>query len=202
MRSTVHLFNTAIARLGGDQLSLNISPKEQNTLGRICENLFPHVLDMALSSHAWAFATRRKVLSHPALQGNDTIANPSYPFVFELPTDCVKPMRMEGNAGVNRTPAYVIEGSTLRSVVPHAVLVYVSRIMDPMQWPPLFADALAWGMAGELASAINNDSAKQHWCYQNYQIALSGAIAQDQTDQNPRRKISEWGAARFGAGVD
>lgn len=34
MQSTVHLYNTALARLGGEQLSVNISPLEQDTVGR------------------------------------------------------------------------------------------------------------------------------------------------------------------------
>jgi hypothetical protein len=200
MQSTVHLFNTAIARLGGEQLSLNISPQEQNVTGRICVNLFPHVLDMALGAHAWAFATRRIVLAAPVTQEGDSLSNPAYPFAFDLPADCVKPLRLEGYAGVNQTPAFVVEGRTIRCWVDKATLVYVSRISDPKLWPPLFADALSWGMAGELASAVNNDMQKQNWCYQNQRIALADAVAQDQTDQNPTRKRSEWEAARFGEG--
>jgi hypothetical protein len=195
MQSTVHLFNTALARLGGDQLALNISPQEQNVEGQICVNLFPHVLDMALGAHAWAFATRRIVLAAPVLQA--ATANPAYPFAFDLPADCLKPIQLEGYAGVNRTPSFVIEGNTLRCGLERATLVYVARVTDPKQWPPQFADALAWAMAGELASAVIHDPQKQNWCYQNYMIALASAIAQDQTNQNPLRKQSEWTATRF-----
>jgi hypothetical protein len=199
MQSTVHLFNTALARLGGEQLARNISPLEQGVTGQICENLFPHVLDMTLASHAWAFATRRVVLAAPVL-GDDAMENPRYPFAFDLPTDCVKPLRLEGFAGVNRTPEYVIEGRTIRTVLERATLVYVARMKDPKLWPPQFADALAWAMAGELASAINNDVQKQQLCYQSYRIALGDAVALDQRDQNPRQKASEFTAARFGRG--
>lgn len=198
MQSTVHLYNTALARLGGEQLSVNISPLEQDTLGQICENLFPHVLDMTLAAYGWAFATRRKALAVPVLEAG--AVNQEYPHAFELPTDCVKPLRLEGYAGVNRTPPYVIEGSTIRCALPDAVLVYVSRIKDPKVWPPVFADALAWALAGELAAAKNNDPQKQQWCYQNYRIAIGDAVALEQRDQNPRRKRSEWTAARFGEG--
>lgn len=198
MQSTVHLYNTALARLGGEQLSLNISPLEQDPLGQICESLFPHVLDMTLAAYAWAFATRRKILAAPVLE--EGAGSPEYPYAFELPKDCVKPLRLEGYAGVNRTPAYVIEGSTIRCALSHAVLVYVARIKDPKLWPPMFADALAWALAGELASAKNNDVQKQQWCYQNHRIAIADAVALEQRDQNPRRKRSEWAAARFGEG--
>ncbi len=70
----------------------------------------------------------------------------------------------------------------------------------PRLWPPLFADALAWALAGELAAAKNNDPQKQQWCYQNHRIALADAVAVDQRDQNPHRQRSELAAARFGEG--
>ena len=199
MQSTVDLFNTALARLGGDQLIQLTSAQEQTKIGRICRNLFSHVLEMTLASAAWAFAIRRKLLSSPTMD-SDTMTNPTYRFVFELPTDCVKPIRLEGSAGINRTPEYVIEGRTIRSSIDRAVFVYVSRITDPTMWPPLFSDALAWAMAGELAAAINNDTQKQQWCYQNHRIALADGVSQDKTDQNPRRNESEFTAARFGGG--
>lgn len=198
MQSTVQLYNTALARLGGEQLSASISSLEQDTLGQICENLFPHVLDTTLASYAWAFATRRKALAAPVLEAEDI--NDEFPHAFELPTDCVKPLRLEGYAGVNRTPHYVIEGSTIRCAMANAVLVYVSRVKDPKMWPPYFADALAWALAGELAPAKNNDPQKQQWCYQNHRIAIADAVSLEQRNQNPRRKRSEWTAARSGEG--
>ncbi|MDR2488770.1 MAG: hypothetical protein LBD42_04685 [Desulfovibrio sp.] len=198
MRSTAHLFNTALARLGGEQLSVNISPLEQDSLGQLCLNLFPHVLDMTLAVYAWAFATRRVALAAPVLEA--VSINPEYPHAFELPADCVKPLRLEGYAGVNRAPPYVIEGRSIRCALPHAVFVYVSRVTDPAMWPPFFADALAWALAGELAAAKNNDPQKQQWCYQNHRYAVADAVALEQRDQNPRRKRSEWTAARLGEG--
>lgn len=197
MQSTVHLYNTALARLGGEQLSPNISALEQDSLGQICENLFAHILDVTLAAYAWSFATRRKTLAEPASEDG---GHPLYPHAFDLPADCVKPLRLEGYAGVNRSPAYVIEGRTIHCGERPAVLAYVARVKDPRLWPPLFADALAWAMAAELAAAKNNDPQKQQWCWQNYRIALADAVALDQRDQNPHRKKSEWNAARFGEG--
>ena len=199
MQSTVQLFNTALARLGGDQFSMNISPLEDDTVGRICKNLFPHVLDMTLAAHVWAFAVCRKALASPVLADSSGV-NPEYPHIFELPSDCVKPLHLEGFEGINRRPSYVIEGSTIRSSIPQVVFVYVSRVTEPKLWPPMFADTLAWAMAGELASAVNNDQQKQEWCYQKYRIALADAVAVDLSDQNPRPIKSEWNEARFRGG--
>ena len=98
--------------------------------------------------------------------------------------------------GVNRTPAYLIESNAILTNKQNAELVYIARVEEPRAWPPSFADALAWAMAGELASARINDSQKQNWCYQNYEIALAKAAARDRAKQNPHRKQSPWLVAR------
>ena len=201
MQSTVQLFNVALARLGGVQLPQNISSLETDAVGQICQNLFPQVLDLTLAAHAWAFAVRRISLPAPTLSNYDAAPNPAYPLAYDLPSDCLKPLRLEGAAETGRNgPAYVLEGRTLRCGEERAALVYVARVNDPNLWPPSFADALAWALAAELASARNNDVQKQQWCLQNYKIALAEAIARDQADQNPRPLKSPWTAARFGEG--
>ncbi len=193
MKSTIQLFNTALGRLGGEQIPYNRSPQEQDATGILCENLFPHVLDMVLEAHEWGFATRRVYLAKLPEQQPE---NPSYVFRYALPTDCVKPVSLEGYAGVNRTPAYLIESNAILTNKQNAELVYIARVEEPRAWPPSFADALAWAMAGELASARINDSQKQNWCYQNYEIALAKAAARDRAKQNPHRKQSPGLVAR------
>lgn len=193
MKSTIQLFNTALGRLGGEQIPYNRSPQEQDATGILCENLFPHVLDMVLEAHEWGFATRRVYLAKLPEQQPE---NPSYVFRYALPTDCVKPVSLEGYAGVLFTPAYLIESNAILTNKQNAELVYIARVEEPRAWPPSFADALAWAMAGELASARINDSQKQNWCYQNYEIALAKAAARDRAKQNPHRKQSPWLVAR------
>lgn len=194
MQSTVQLFNTALARLGGEQLDRRISPQEGDTLGALCENLFPHVLDLTLGAHAWSFAQHRVNLA--LVQPVDDDA--AYPYAYALPSDHVRALRLEGFGGLNRSPAYIIEGDTLRATVSGASLLYVRRVTDPRRWPAAFADALAWAMAAELASAKLNDSRKQQWAMQNYELVLERAIARDCAGQNRFRPVSAWQAARFG----
>lgn len=194
MKSTVQLFNTALARLGGEQLDERISPQETDTLGTLCSTLFEHVLDLALAAHPWTFALRRVALAVLA----DAAENGEYPIAYALPSDCVRPVRLDGCYGVNRSPAYVLEGDTLRTQEAAATLLYVQRVTDPRRWPPSFADALAWALAAELATAKLNDRAKQQFCIQNYEMCLSTAIARDSAAQNPCPPVSPWQAARFG----
>jgi hypothetical protein len=206
MQSTVQLFNTALARLGGDQFQPLISPQEEgNTLGILCENLFPHVLDMALQAHTWGFALRSDSLALKTESPEEERAGRSgFAYRYKLPEDCVRPDALEGGSP-NRSPAYVIRGSSegvrvLLCDENPAILTYVSRVVDPRLWPPLFADALAWGMAAELATGRINDPQRQQMCLQMYRAALAEASAQDMRETNPRPPVSGWNAARFGGG--
>lgn len=195
MKSTVQLFNTALARLGGEQLDERISPQETDTLGTLCSTLCAHVLDLALAAHPWTFALRRVALAVLA----DAAENGEYPFAYALPSDCVRSIRLDGCYGANRSPAYALEGDTLRTREEAARLLYVRRVTDPRRWPPSFADALAWGLAAELATAKLNDAHKQQFCLRSYELSLSTAIARDCAAQNPCPPVSPWKAARFGA---
>ena len=204
MESLIHLFNTALGRLGGEQLPLNRSPLEDDATGTLCANLFPHVLDTVLSAHEWGFAKKRVAL---ALLPEQTVQNPVYQFRYAIPSDCVKPVRLmhptknaAGGAAhalvADRSPAYHIEGTAILCNVKQAELLYVARVKEPKVWPPLFADSLAWAMAGELSSARINDTNKQQWCYQNYEVSLAKACAQDRAQQNPQKVPTPWQAAR------
>ena len=198
MQSLVQLFNLALARLGGEQLPQHISPQDGNTTGAICRNLFPHVLDLALAAHPWSFALKRAALALLAQGGRP--AREDFCLRYALPADCVCPVRLAGTGGLNRSPAYALEGDSLCTNEANAVLLYVFRMNEPRRWPPAFADALAWGLAGELASARLNDPQKQNWCYQNYKIVLAEAMARDRSSGNNRPlPQSPWVQARHGS---
>jgi hypothetical protein len=208
MRSLIQLFNTALARLGGDQLPENISSLEESKEGLLCKNLFVNVLDNALVANPWSFAKKRKQL---ALLPDTSSGNSFFLYRYELPGDCLRPVRLDSPTwgGVpitalsipcepNRKPLYEIEGRTVLCNLPDAWLVYISRVEDPAAWPPTFADALAWALAGDLATGLVNDVTRQQNCYANYQISLAKAIAQDRAMQNPQPKLSPWEDARHG----
>lgn len=194
MQTIQQLYNQALARLGGEQLPVVLTGDDSPLI--LCENAFPHVLDLALSAHDWSFAKTRSSLS----KNGDAPEGSGFCFSYNLPATFLRAIRLEGHAGINSTPPYVIEGQRLLTDADPALLLHISRVNTPSRWPAHFADALIWGLAGELASARMNDSAKQQWCYENYSVVLAHAVAQDLTIQNPRPVRSAWNAARFGGG--
>ena len=185
--STIGVFNLALAFLGGEQLSNIQAPWEDSALGRLCLNLWPFVLDEALSAHPWSFALARAALAEKP----EPTAEAGYPFRYALPADCLRPVGLAG--------PYVLEGRDLLSAAPRAELLYVRRVDDPALWPPAFKVALAWGLAVVLASARLNDSPKQKHCLERYNLALREAMARDNNMRPPVPKASPWELARGGS---
>lgn len=198
MQSTIQLYNTALARLGGDYLEFEQSPEENNVLVALCNNQFPHVLDLALSACAWSFARRRVELAERV---DRAPVSAEYPLRYGLPRDCLRVLHLEGWAGVNERPFWVIEGPDLMTAASPAVLSYIARVADPRQWPAAFADALAWGLASELATARINDVRRQQAYLQKYELALSEAIARDRNSQHPDKAQSPWVISRGNRGT-
>lgn len=205
MQSLIHLYNTALAELGGDQIPLNISPIESDAVGAICQNIFPHVLDTVLEAHEWGFAKTRVVL---ALVPEQRPEIRLYLFRYGMPADCVKPVRIVVPQGsfvcpyeTGFSPAYVIEGEHILCNVEQAELLYVARLTEPRRWPAYFADALVWKMASGLATAKNNDKQQKQACDQMYEYALAKACARDRAMHNERGPLSPWQIARGNVGV-
>jgi hypothetical protein len=198
--STVGLFNLALAHLGGDQLITVDSTWEQSALGILCLNNFPGVLDQALEAHPWSFAKARKVLAEiqgPAAPGPLNSAYLPDTAVglrrrYRLPADCLRPVEIAGGW------SFILEGRDILTNAAPAELIFIRRVEDPREWPPVFRAALAWGLAAILAIARNNDQRQQQMCLQAYQMNLKEAMARDNNMQQPAEELSDWERARLG----
>ncbi len=187
MQSMVSICNVALARLGGNQLERINSPDEGGAAATLCRTLFPHVTALALAYHPWAFATKRATL---ALKETDVEGN--YPLRFSLPEDCLLPVRLTGEIEDHAPTPHVVEGDDLLTSANPAVLLYVARQEDTSVWPVFFADAVAWGMAAELATSLINDPRRQQWYGDAFQRALADASGRDLAGQRMRRNRCPW----------
>ena len=188
----IDLYNRAIARLGGEQLPLGVTPIEGDITGQLCANLFPGVLDLALSRHEWSFALKRMLLTKAGAA--DAVTGFAVRYA-PLPTDMVRTVSL--GRRLNEGPEYALEGDSLLTDLEGATLLYVSRVSDPEKWPADFADALAWGLAGELATARVNDPGKMQFCGNMFIETLSRAAAADVKKNGPKHPQGTWGTSRF-----
>lgn len=206
MRSVIDVYNTALGRLGGNQFERVNTPDEEGTIASLCRTFYPHVLDMAFAYGEWAFTHKTVALGLKA----DTIPNPDYPYRYGLPNDCIRPIKLlaqgqNNNGGGARGHGcyehgfeypYIIDGVDILTTISPAVLTYVRRVADPSSWPPLFADAVAYGLAAELATAYVNDPRRQQMFEEMMQRKLGKAAAVELNSQRRKNKPSPWIMAR------
>lgn len=196
IRSTVAIFNKALARVGGQQLESVERPWEDTELGRLCSNNFTLVLEEALARHPWSFAT---VTEELALKDQETpgggTGRRGYYWRYAQPEGCLKVIDL-----VEGKP-YRLEGADILTDANPAHLTYVGPCTDPQRWTPAFAEALAWSLAGVLATAKTNDQQLAQVCRQEYEVAVARAWALDANNSRLRKAPCGWAAARFGGGA-
>ena len=190
MQSLVSLYNTALARLGGNQFDRVNTPDEDSATASLCRTLFPHVLDMALAHSPWQFAREVVALGQKPNPEPSALVDHRYPFRFELPRDCVRPIQLQPET------EFVISGQDLLTRVNPAILGYTARLDQPPAWPPNFADGLAWLLASELATAHINDPQRQQFYLTMARAALDNAAAVERNSQRPINNRSPWIGAR------
>lgn len=193
MYSTFTIYNLALSRLGGNELSSISSVGEESRLATLCNTFFPHVRDMALSSHAWGFAMTEADLG--LAKESERMEEGQFAHAYQLPVDCLKPIRLMGG-GVHHQIPFVVRGRFLCCDEGNARLQYVFRAQDPTVWPAYFADIVVWGLAAELSTAYVNDVSRQKFCLECQKSALERGIIADAVSMQPKKAPCVWDMAR------
>ena len=197
MATAVDIVNMALQRIGSAKkvASLEEASPEAAT------GAFWYAMhrDAALSSYAWPWATRRV-----QLQRLDTGTSPVEPphsgwaCVYALPDECLTALYLwtgrRNPPPELRVPFTVAlaansEARVLLTDMANAELVYVARLTDASRFPPLFAQALSYLVAAELARTLRKDEALAARMEGLWEVAKARAAAsaanQAQGDEPP-----------------
>ena len=166
---------------------------------RNCKSLYPLALAALLEEFKWKFATRRATLAQLAIAGV-SVTRDGWGSVYSLPGDCAVvhyiypgttnpssdariPFERELADDAGGLPSIPV---LLTNLSP-ASLVYTSNKVPTALFPGLFADALAWRMAYELALALAVKPAVGEKMLREYGVAWKKAAASDlrQSQQAP-----------------
>lgn len=191
MTSKVEICNVALSRLG---VSKGISSLDEDSIEASQLSL---VYDMALrrtlSDFPWLFA--RKSVSLPLLSAT----SPEWDYVYRYPSDCLRALYLlpEGGTGDGwdaslslgdvpvmtsgrRRIRFRIGSDDVGRVIltneESAILVYTADISDPLQFPYLFVDALAWRLAFEVGMALTAEPGLQDRAEQKYRQVMGEAM--------------------------
>jgi hypothetical protein len=147
------LVNRALLNVGQEPLTdEDVTGKNVNYV--LCRNYYIDTFLEALSEVEWTGGRKREKLFPTR---GPVLKNPGYPFAYDLPFDCAKPVELQDNA------FFVIEGRLLYTDLAGARLLYVSngKILPPVKAvragrPGTFPDMeyLSAGSPGDMPGVV------------------------------------------------
>lgn len=174
--SAVSICNLAITRLGQSQAIAALT--EASKAAQLCNVLYADCRDRVLRAHNWPFATRYQTLGLV-----EEAPNNDWIYSYRYPANCLRIHRLVtalGQAEPN-PPAYAIASDSVGRLVltnqPQAVAQYTHRIENPAEFDPLFASALAWLLAVELAGPLTGEDRWRVRAQQSYEQEIRAAQA-------------------------
>jgi len=197
MATAVDIVNMALQRIGSAARIASLDEKAPEAqLGGFWYAMHR---DTALASYAWPWATRRQ-----KLQRLDTGTTPvearrsGWACVYAMPDECLTALYLwtgqrnppaELRAPFSVEMATASEARVLLADMEDAELVYVARVVDASRFPPLFAQALSYLVAADLARSLRKDEALASRLEGNWEVARARAAAsaanQSQGDEAP-----------------
>lgn len=215
----IEICNQALQHIGDAGEVTSIDPPDGSAQAAACAKSYPKVRDALIESHAWGFATKRRALQ--ALTSN----TPVWQYAYLLPGDvatvlAVQPADAQSDHiqpnlngqwwpstvvvppyGAKVPQDYAIEQDELgRRVIYsnqiNAVIRYIAWVTDTRRFTRLFAEALGWKLAAELAIAIvrGDQGAKQaKECLRMFALTMGKAEQQDsQQSQGQPTHVPSW----------
>lgn len=182
--SAVQICNMALSRIAVSQQISSLT--EASNEARVCSLWYESCRDLALQSFPWKFA--RKI---SALQDIGTPAV-GWAYRFRYPNDCLKALkvtdgasdRMIGSSSATlvKIPYDVIsdESNAGKAIVCDSddiYLHYTANIQDPTLFDPMFASALAWLIASEIATPLSAAAQYSEAAYKSYIGMVNEAFA-------------------------
>lgn len=180
MNTSTQVCNLALLRIGNTEFidALN----EATTQAAVCSQIYEHAREVALTRFPWVWATKRATL---AVVDGETRSG--WLYVYAVPSDCLRPLEIWSGARApardQRIPFWVERGASASRVilcdVEDAELSYLVNVEDVAEFPALFADALSWLVAADLALALPGKSGLASGALSAYEAALARARASD-----------------------
>ena len=186
MASEIDICNMALGHLG--QKSIN-SLTEARRESQLCKQFYAPTRDFVLRAHPWGFARRQQYLS--VVSGMEPAG---FEYAYYYPTECLLARKIHNPADED-TPIY-FEVSTnpdtgekvILTDYAQALLIYTVRVKDPLKFDPMFVDALAYKLAGDIAFPLTSKASVAETMFRSFQASLSVAQAVDGNESRPNPK--------------
>lgn len=162
MASSVDIANIALTMLSASRIT-SLTDNSENA--RRINAIYDHERDALLAEHNWNFAREQAQLS--LLSDTPTLGN--WDYIYQLPSDCLRIIRMEYDYNFSRY------GNKLYTNATEAKIDYIKRITDDGAFSSLFVKAFACRLALELSYGITESSTQTEAMSRRYKAALDEA---------------------------
>lgn len=213
--SKVSIWNEALDAIRESTVA---SIDEDSNQARKARAAYESVLAEMLEAHEWGFAGRRA-----SLAAVTNTRDGEWAYAYAMPQGVGTPRRvipnLSGTGGVGspvalcgmdytRVPglalggaSYIIEGSTIYTWIPDAILEYGVDDVAPAEMPALFRRALALAMAERLAITLRDSRELKKELQGEASVAMQRAMADDMNRQPNREPVDDVAAVRGGAAL-
>lgn len=163
MASAVKICNMALSHVGASARVSSISPPDGSVEAGHCETFYDVARTEMLEPGNFAFSLDRAFLAEV------TNLSDNWAYAYTKPSDCLRPLRIvTAGAGItvfnqdevelqvddSDSAAFSVEGDTLFSNEPDAILVYVRDVTDTTKFTPSFVSAFSYLLSSYLAGPI------------------------------------------------
>lgn len=162
--------NSALIKLGADRIS---SITQDTKSAQLLNAIFDQVRDELLRIHPWNFAIKRAELS-PSV----TAPSYGYEFAYDIPSDSLRILDTDQDEEFGDNE-WKVEGRQILTHFDTLKIRYLSRIEDPNQWDPAFAEAFAWRLAYGISYGLTQSATVMQAMEAGYKRAISEARSID-----------------------
>jgi hypothetical protein len=181
MSSKTDVANQALGRIGAKTI-MDLDD-EANTFARVVKNVYELSVRELARSHPWNCLKARQNLAQ-------LTAEPEFGFTYQyqLPTDCVRLLTVNGYDPGSREDVFLVEGRKILTDAEEAKITFIKYQDDPSQYDPLMVEALVVLLASKISITIRQDEGLARSFKEEYErIALPKARRSDgQEDTQPR----------------
>jgi len=166
MANKIEICNKALAALGAAPI---VSITEESSEAKRLNQIWDMSLEGVLREYPWNFALATVELAQTANKP------PDFTYEYQLPSDSLYVVEIISPSLGRDYTEYKVRGTTLVTDESTVCIEYVKVVDDSARFDSLFAEALAWYLASQLAAAITGDSALGQRMAGAYALALSKA---------------------------
>lgn len=176
MTTKTEIANQALSLLSSGTIT-NVSDND-DAKSRVINANFDSVAKQVIRSHRWSCCIRRANLARLAEEPTKTETY-GYRYKYQLPSDNLRFLDLNGEPWKNKTRSFDINGSELHTNDTKAYIRYVAWVSNTEEWDVLLAEAVGIKLAMRIARQITKDGMSGEQLLRLYQEVVAKAIHVD-----------------------